>query len=270
MYERLEVFYIDNLPAYAYLPFEFAKRNNIRNGYIGPRNIKWQKKVNFSSPLEYLSEKTKKKVLRAKEYALSILSYKIESNQTLNHADFTEWLSLYNKNIEKKELGISKIDANWFEKIQDTNKYGSLFIRDASNKIIAGVIIRIDKLKNEISCDYRAHEYLKIKDSSLSAILEMCIDEYALSGGYKSIVRGTDENLYGIRLSVGLMEFKKHYGFTPTAMDYNSTYYNRVLIFFKEFNNIITYEYSKGGVTEMIIQQTEVYPFNQLINLQPN
>lgn len=269
MIDRIEYFLIDNLPAYAYIPYEFALKNNINTGYIGPRNLKWRKLVNFDTPLQYFSEKNRKKVFKAKEYSINELGYQYQLNKIIKHEDFTEWLILYNKNIEKKEMGIIRINEEWFEKTQNSNKYGSIFIKDANNKIIAGAIVNIDRVSNEISCDYRAHEYLKIKDSSLSALVEMCLDEYAINGRYKTIRRGTDENLYGIRLNLGLMEFKKYYNFTPFALDHNSNYYKRVLVFFREYKNIVTYEYSDDGVNliQNKIETTKLTPLEDILKI---
>lgn len=266
MFERLELFYIDNKPAYAYLPWEFAVRNNITTAYSGPRNIKWKKEVIFKEPLEYLSEGTRKKIMKARKHADNELLYSFEFSQNINQNEFAEWLELYNKNIEKKELGIPKIDMKWFEKAKETNKFGSIFIKNSERRIIAGAIIGIDRFREEISCDYRAHEYIRIKDSSLSALLEMCIDEFALEMKAKTIVRGTDENLYGIRLGLGLMEFKEYYGFKAYPMDYNNTYYKRALIFFNKFNKVVTFGYDQdGNLTKNIIEETQITPFNSVL-----
>jgi len=254
------------VPIYAFLPYEWAIENNI-SGIAGPRNLMWEKKVTFSSALEYMSPSSSKKIFKAREFAEKELGYTFHLNEGMEKEDYVAWVQLYRKNLGKKEFGVAWISEDWYDREQHKVQYGSIFIKDNKGKVIAGVMMNKKTLIKMVSCDFRAHEYIKIKDSSLSALLEMCIDEYALKYGFNTITRGTDENIYGIRISKGLADFKKSYHFVPHPLDASASYYKRVLVFFEKFTNIMTFEYSDSGIVERLISETTITPLTEILDL---
>jgi hypothetical protein len=263
---KLELFFIDGQPSHANVPISLAKELNLK-GIYGPSSISWRKEVNFKSPLEYLSNKTQKRVLKAIEYLKEEMHYSIESVDRLTYEDYLEWLEVYDNLMFRKGMETIKLTPKWFTSNPKAKNYGAIFIRDETNKIIGGVLI--EKQNNsQISCSYRAHDYLRIKDSSLSAIIEYYIDLYALEHNSKSIIRGTDTNLYGVRLSMGLNDFKLNYNFIPHAKDYTGSYFPRYLIFFKLYEKILTYIYDdkSNGIIPKIYEENELREYTQDIS----
>jgi len=271
MNSKLELNYIDGAIAYASMPLDLAIYLGVDTTYYGPSNLTWKKQVDFSTPLEYLRKDELKRVLKGIEYAEQNAGIKIYLNENINKEDFIEWVNLYKRNIDKKQIGVPWVNMDWYNKqSQKTlSSYGSIIIKDESNKIIGGAFIKKSAKNNSLSCDFRAHEYIKYKDTSLSAIIEYSIDAYALKYGYNLITRGTDENLYGLKLSTGLYEFKKHYHFNPYALDTHGSYYPRVIVFLKEYTNLLTFNYiskePNNGIEPQIIEKTRITPIAKLM-----
>ncbi len=246
---KLQIFYLNGELTHAYLPEEIVKKHNL-NALFGPSNLKWKKGVNFTTPMEYMSDKSRKKIIKAVDYAKDELKYQFELNESLDEKTFLEWYRLYESNITSKDTGELRVDKDWYtKKAEESKNYGSIIIKDMNNKIIGGILV--SRKEDSMSCSYRAHEYIRIKDSSLAAILEYLIDEYALKFNYKLITRGTDPNLYGVRLNLGLNDFKLQYHFTPTPLDGSSNYYPRYLIFFKKYPEVFTYVYEEGNMEKI-------------------
>ncbi len=271
MNSKLELNYIGGEIAYANMPLDLAIYLGVNSTYYGPSNLTWKKQVDFTSPLEYLGKDELKRVLKGKEYAEQVSGITINLNESIIKEEFIEWVPLYRKNIDSKNIGVPWIDESWYDKQSQKalSKYGSIIIKDSSNKVIGGAFVSKSSKNNSISCDFRAHEYIKYKDTSLSAIIEYSLDAYALKYGFSLITRGTDENLYGLKLSTGLYEFKKHYHFNPYALDTHGSYYPRVTIFFKEYSNLLTLSYisndKNNGIEPQFIEKTELTPLAKIM-----
>lgn len=238
---KIEIFLMHNEPSHVYIPKDLADKNKLK-GIYGPSNLKWEKEVTYTTPLEYLSSKSSKRILKAYEHSIEQEKWQYEIGGKLDLEIFKEWYELYKKTILSKDSGELKISPTWIES-KDLSRIRTILIRDAEDTLLAGMLIDITSSET-ISCSYRAHEYIHIKDSSIAHILEMCLDQFAIESNFKLITRGTDTNLYGIRLSSGLAEFKSSFGFKPRALDYKSSYYPRVLLFLKEYEKILSFEYS--------------------------
>lgn len=257
---KIEIFFEHNEPSHIYLPKELADKKNI-SGIYGPSNIKWVKDVDYSEPLIYLSDKNRKRIMKAYEHTTENLKWSFQIGDRLSEELFKEWFELYTKNVLSKNTGELRIQSNWF-KTKDPERLRSIFIRDSEGKLIAGMLIEITNSKT-ISCSYRSHEYIHVKDSSVAHILELCLDTFAIENNFKIITRGADTNLYGVRLSPGLAEFKSNFGFKPTPLDQKSSYYPRVLLFLKPYENILTFIYSdkRKSITPTILDLETIEPF---------
>lgn len=251
MFEEVEIIYLKGEPAYGSYSKELANSINLDTALFGPSTISWEKFVDYSTPLEYLGLKEVKKIDKSLSYAQE-LGISINLNEKVTEDDYSQWIQIYKNNIQEKETGTVWIDENWLQNLPSkiAEKYGSIIIKDKQNKVLGGALIKRKEKENTISCDFRAHEYIKFKDSGLSALIEYALDAYAIKFGYKRITRGADENLYGIRLARGLEEFKRHYRFKPIPLDNHGSYRPRVLVFFQEFENILTYCYKNNEVNK--------------------
>lgn len=238
-------------------------------GLFGPSHITWKKQVS-SVPLSNLSEKSLNKITNAIEFAKTNLNYKFELKKNLDKDEYLEWLKLYEKQISNKEAGNVYLYPEWYDKFAQKNDYGSIFIKDENSKIIGGVLV--SRQKDSVSCSYRAHEYIHIKDSNLGSIIEYYIDVFAIENNAVNITRGSDPNCYGIRTSIGLHDFKEKHGYTPEALDGSYTYYPRYLVLLKAFEALITYTYDENKnlvKQELNAEELKKYTtdINQIITL---
>jgi hypothetical protein len=246
---KIEIFYVNNKPAYCYIPTHLRLDGIEKlSGLIGPSNLSWKKQVTFNSPLEYISAKRLKRIKKALIQAEK--DFSIILSESLSQSDYDDWFILYSNSMASKETGIVRLTPNWYQKHEDPEKLGSIMIREnTTQRLIGGVIIIKNKGQSKIQCAYRAHEHIHIKDSSLASIIEYYIDQYALTYGWKLITRGTDSNIYGIRLNIGLHDFKQSNGFVPFPLDTSSNYYPRKLVFFQPYDEILTYIYDESSET---------------------
>lgn len=247
--QKIEIIYLGGKPAYANIMYDLLSGKDI-NFLYGPTNLKWEKKLS-EKELESLSNSSLKEILKGDNF-LNENGYKVVYEEALPEGLYTNWLRLYRSNIEQKEFGNIYIDETSFK---DKIDRGGIFILDPNNSVIGGVILTIKK--DYISCDYRAHEYTKIKNTSLAALLELYIERFARQLGKKTIKRGTDPNIYGPRVGTGLHDFKVRYGFKPFALDGTYTYYPRGLVLFQEFEKVITYQYTQGASSELSLLELD-------------
>ncbi|MEO6729176.1 MAG: hypothetical protein ABIM99_04610 [Candidatus Dojkabacteria bacterium] len=240
---EIDLFYIDGELSHGYVDEDLATVKNIK-GIFGPSNIRWEKEMNYSTPLEFSSKKAKR-TEKAIEYILAN-GYEIIEQNPIGQATYSEWYELYKANINNKEIGVIHLQEDWLIANPTVTSTG-LFIKQ-NGKIIAGIILIEEKVKQSFQCAFRAHVYEKVKDSSIAEILEYMIDQFAINHSYKLITRGTDPNIYGVRLKASLNDFKKQYGFVAKPLDYKGHYHPRYLIFFKEYEEILTYTYKDKSV----------------------
>lgn len=255
---KVELFYINGELSHAFIQEDLATEKNIK-GIFGPSNIRWEKVVNFTTPLEH-SHKKAKRSEKAIEFMLGN-GYEILEQKPIQDEIFNQWYELYKENINKKEVGVLHLNENWLTESESSKNSTGIFFRK-EGKIIAGVVLIPFSDGKSFQCAYRAHVYEKIKDSSISEILEYLIDKFAIENQFKLITRGTDSNLYGIQLKTSLNDFKKQYGFKATPLDSKGHYYPRYLIFFKSYEQVVTYTYGENRtLEEKVLNQDDIKEF---------
>ena len=184
---------------------------NINCAY--PQKISWRIDIsNYKDSLNPFSDKTRKRISKAKKL-LDEQGYMIRC-EDLSEKLINQFVYIYNHHIGKLGGLVHDVKEKIFN--NPPHKFPYKFFNIYHKEIYVGGLIFSDR-GDHLVVAYKAIPHrLNIKiPISLSYIAETYLYKYALDNNKMYIRRGSDRNLYGIELSIGLALYKLQIGNYP-------------------------------------------------------
>lgn len=202
------------------LPENFA--NSFRQGvFLMPLVMNWRKEIDASTYLDSNSfSKDRKSKMRRNIVKAEKLGIEVRIVNPLNKEAFERFYSFYLSHTE--ERGFEQIiESDYFEKNISENRI--ILECVDKNGVYYGGRLLIKKVAN-LECAFRAVDLKVIHgDGGLDSVLEANFFNLAAKLAYKSISRGSDNNLRGIGgFRVGAFVGKLQYGYRPYISEIKS------------------------------------------------
>lgn len=192
----------------------------------GTKAISWEKEIRgeFIESIPVSHRKKVRKAIRACEKN----NIRAEIYPEIPRDIYIRWLSEIYTPFMKQKGKNTYIGENWLE---ESGKIHSAVFIFMDKKLIGGSFFR-QRLNGNVSFSYKAILHNLSVDPN--PLLEKTAYEIAQRQDATLLRKGIDFNLYGVDLSIGLMEYKLKYGFYPvnylTTAGQNPSYYRHLII----------------------------------------
>jgi hypothetical protein len=210
-----------------------------------PKQISWHLEVphDFTTFLNSFPSDQRSSIKKRYLNVQNKYNYKIIN--TLNDNDFNEWNKGYRNFLSSIDYGDYRIADDWYEKNKDNRK--ALLIYNDNGVMQGGAIIN-STLENKLSMGFAWYSNELKKDGGSTFVICELV-KLAMNESKKYFSFGRDSNLYGGKLSLGLLQFKKSWNSFPTltanteikGLIINQNYNNTPITFYSinESNNLV-------------------------------
>ena len=215
---------------------ELVTQAREKNFLFKPFRLLWIMEIPVTTD-EYfaqLSSKQRKNIKRSiRSFQSASLTLRFEEH--LNSQSYRVWLELYRKVIGGMNIGNVVATESFFDKKKDS--LVGIFLQDSQNNLCGGTIAQLHS-DDMFVCKFGViHPNYRHLD--LTRYLDFEAMQLARRLGCSIFSLGTDTNLYGYHLSVGLYLYKKTFGVHPVprqVIDPNSIDVLQKITNFKKFS----------------------------------